>query len=514
MGAWRNDHSLRSGMTIRARMRGLINRSLNYEHTSFPTHCSLHRCPENDHRHTKHLVGQLDCLSKFRDSPASRSSITFDNTKMVKANIIDRETIRKRGWSIHSEVSDAGDKDDLNDDEKKALLDSFPTMDNDTSGVPSHPPPPRKRQKNHEELAPSQTPTMELAKSKLSKWAARLFDPSRPRGLVEAPHVIPLNDEFLQAFGRREKKYDQALGRTIDIDTTNLDEDNDNDMDDQNRIFEADLQPTANVHHGCKVKIVNLAYTTTLEVLNQSCIVYGPLVDVNLVMDKDSLLTESPRNIGRAYVTFQLSESATACVEQFTTLHGRPLRVSLADDAPKKPRKSLGNGGIRYWETDISTKCYRCGQVGHLAIKCMNDAKATPCALCGETNHEIRDCPLGRICFKCGAPGHIIRDCNERYPVKRMICSICFESGLHKVQCRKGLNYASSQDALCMVCHQRGHFMCQEMKWFFGLDGITCFNCGSGGHHGYDCSRPKFEELLGDGNLIFEEMDLAETISL
>jgi hypothetical protein len=26
-----------------------------------------------------------------------------------------------------------------------------------------------------------------LAKSKLSKWAARLFDPNRPRGLVEPP---------------------------------------------------------------------------------------------------------------------------------------------------------------------------------------------------------------------------------------------------------------------------------------------------------------------------------------
>lgn len=433
---------------------------------------------------------------------------------MVKANIIDRETIRKRGWSIHSEVSDAGDKDDLNDSEKKALLDSFPTMDNDAIGVPSNNTPIKKKQKNHEELVPSKAPTMELAKSKLSKWAARLFDPTRPRGLVEAPQVIPLNDEFLQAFGKRERAHDQALGRTIDIDTTNLDEDNEHDADDEDQIFEADQQPTVNAHHGCKVKIVNLAYTTTLEVLNQACISYGPLVDVNLVMDKESLLTENPRNIGRAYVTFQLAKSASVCVDKFTTLQGRPLRVSLADDAPKKARKSLGNGGVRYWETDISTKCYRCGQVGHLAIKCTNDAKATPCALCGDKKHEIRDCSLGRICFKCGAPGHIIRDCNERYPVKRMVCGICFESGHHRVQCRRDLNYASSQDALCMVCKQKGHFMCQEMKWFFGLHGITCFNCGRGGHHGYDCSRPRFEELMRDSDLIFEEIDQAEATSL
>jgi hypothetical protein len=29
--------------------------------------------------------------------------------------------------------------------------------------------------------------------------------------------------------------------------------------------------------------------------------------------------------------------------------------------------------------------------------------------------------------------------------------------------------------AKCMVCGQLGHFMCQDMKWFFGLDGLTCF---------------------------------------
>ena len=116
---------------------------------------------------------------------------------------------------------------------------------------------------------------------------------------------------FLQAFGKRERAHDQALGRTIDIDTTNLDEDNEHDADDEDQIFEADQQPTVNAHHGCKVKIVNLAYTTTLEVLNQACIFYGPLVDVNLVMDKESLLTENPRNIGRAYVTFQLAKSAS-----------------------------------------------------------------------------------------------------------------------------------------------------------------------------------------------------------
>ena len=62
------------------------------------------------------------------------------------------------------------------------------------------------------------------AKSRLSKWAARLFDPDRRRGLVEAPEVIPLNDEFLSSFGKREKEFDSATGRETVIEDDDLDD--------------------------------------------------------------------------------------------------------------------------------------------------------------------------------------------------------------------------------------------------------------------------------------------------
>jgi cellular nucleic acid-binding protein len=450
---------------------------------------------------------------------------------MVTGNTIDRGTMRKRGWSIHSEVSEPGNEkeEDLNDDEKKALLDSFPTLPDDVdNATPS--PASRKRIKIMDTISTTRTRTptsiqpaggnggkqlqLEAAKSKLSKWAARLFDPNRPRGLVEAPQVIPLNDEFLQAFGKREKEFDTALGRTIAIDTTNLDEDqpSDDDDDDDDGTFEADPQTTEK--QGCKIKISNLLFTTTEITLRQACSVYGPLADVNLLMDKDSLTTDNPRNMGIAYVTFESSKCADACLQQLTTLQGRPLRLGMAEDLPRKTRKSLGSGGARYWDVDISTKCFRCGQVGHLAMKCPNEAKPTPCALCGDTGHDIRDCRLGRTCFKCGTPGHINRDCKERYPIKRMVCGTCFESGHHRVRCKRDLSYASSQEAVCMVCHEKGHFMCQEMKWFFGLKGITCFNCGRLDHHGYDCDRPRFEELTRDDELIRNEIDRAEATSL
>lgn len=46
-----------------------------------------------------------------------------------------------------------------------------------------------KQTRKRVELTQFQQEKLDLAKSKLSKWAARLFDPNRPRGLVEPPQT-------------------------------------------------------------------------------------------------------------------------------------------------------------------------------------------------------------------------------------------------------------------------------------------------------------------------------------
>ena len=63
------------------------------------------------------------------------------------------------------------------------------------------------KMKPHVNLTQKQQKELDFSKKKRSKWAARLFDPNRSWGLVEALQVIPLNDEFLQAFGKRENDY-------------------------------------------------------------------------------------------------------------------------------------------------------------------------------------------------------------------------------------------------------------------------------------------------------------------
>lgn len=51
------------------------------------------------------------------------------------------------------------------------------------------------------------------------------------------------------------------------------------------------------------------------------------------------------------------------------------------------------------------------------------------------------------------------------------------------------------------------------MRWFFGLSGITCFNCGEENHHGSQCNRPVVEECARNGELVLDEIDRAGALS-
>lgn len=429
---------------------------------------------------------------------------------------------------------------DSSDEEDDDCLAMF--GDNDTSTKKSNGDgdPPQKRHKTEEnctditatndnvkprvQLTVKQQDQLDLAKNKLSKWAARLFDPNRPRGLVEAPKVIPLNDEFLTAFGKREKEFDEIAGRVVHIDKTSLDiiDVSDDDENEESSITRSatnnDRKLKFSEMSSGKVKITNLSYKTISATIAKTFESIGPVIDVNLILD------DSGQSSGRAYVVFEDHESALNCVATMNekSLEGRTIYISLASKSSsfstssKKCMDSLRKQqDNRYWERDISTKCNSCGGVGHIARNCPNEPAVIRCGLCAEEGHDMWTCPQKSVCFNCGLPGHIVRDCMQRRGLpQRCVCTICLRSNHHRFQCRERPWDVPMEDAICMQSGKLGQFMNTEMRWFFGLKGMSCFRCGMKDHRGVDCRRPDVETCQKNPELAQREIDMADSISL
>ena len=343
----------------------------------------------------------------------------------------------------------------------------------------------------------------------------------------------------MTAFGKREKEFDKAKGVTHEFEQEINSDDEDSNNNDglgpsskqQEKSSSEDGKKKSSCH--TKVKVSNLAYRTSHETLTNACLRFGTLVEVHLVLDKDQPEGSTIQNSGRAYVTFDSEESAQACIDGLTTLDGRSLRVNMAAMRPKTPNSKVGGGGggdnsgapvsasllNKMMQKDISTICFRCGGVGHIEANCPNPAKPKPCTLCGMIDHEQKMCPSNRICFNCGLPGHVSRDCTMRRGLpRRMVCGICFQSGHHRLQCRNrsphDLPTGVLANATCMTCGERGHFLCKDLRWFYGLRGQSCFNCGGQGHSGYDCRRPTLYQCLQNPETALQEIERAEANSL
>jgi cellular nucleic acid-binding protein len=365
---------------------------------------------------------------------------------------------------------------------------------------------------------------------RLSKWVQRLLNPSLKKNdgdvIIQYPEIIPLNDAIIQDFGRREREYDLALGiAPIEIDRDIADGDDENDVE-ANRSINCNIdekKSTAapnNTHMekplSKKVKITNIKYTTTAETMQETLEKeFGLIEHLNLIMKKDNSKDSNNQpllNSGLAYVTFVDASSAEKCLFNLKSIEDRPVSV-VPVTASKSGSSTHKASSRRYWsEVDLSIQCHRCGQMGHMSYECTQTSGGTaalngasrnarnvrqrkPCPLCANTtdHSEMYQCPFRVVCFNCGIPGHISRECSKRksynmkQPVERSLCTLCYAINHHsKSSCPWSARNSNGQvhprtsaismNAICASCGRSGHYLCSDLKWFFGLRGVSCSN--------------------------------------
>ncbi|CAI5739733.1 unnamed protein product [Hyaloperonospora brassicae] len=146
-----------------------------------------------------------------------------------------------------------------------------------------------------------------------------------------------------------------------------------------------------------------------------------------------------------------------------TSGDGRPIEAGnrKAKDAGSNQRvlKKDGEGRkrkeSRYFVTDLATKCYHCGEVGHMASVCMNDKLQPPCYYCALRGHQSWACP-NLPCASCLQLGHQEKYCNNRAMTTKT-CKLCGCTGHTEDRCG---NVDTVEQATCMVCTRVGHLHC------------------------------------------------------
>jgi hypothetical protein len=121
----------------------------------------------------------------------------------------------------------------------------------------------------------------------------------------------------------------------------------------------------------------------------------------------------------------------------------------------------------RYFKTNITMKCYNCGEVGHMSRNCALD-EIIICTKCNETGHESFNCKNMK-CFKCNKMGHKSSECTLK-DVKR--CKKCENNGHTVTDCLVKSSRVTENDVIkvCRFCGKNGHLVCPFPSKIYIID--------------------------------------------
>lgn len=227
-----------------------------------------------------------------------------------------------------------------------------------------------------------------------SAWLKSFID--RPRevaAVAPPPSFEPLNDTFLRGlagdfdgshnadFSDSESSATEAISPYRGVEATEVDR-----RDGQAVPEGSEVREPAESASSVTIRLFNLPYSASRSDVaavleNLGCSVSA----VNLKMDRRGL----PAGAATCEVSREgLSLDTLLSALRQTEMGGRLVRAEMAPTGNRRQRSSVD--GSRYFDVDISCKCFLCGQVGHKAQECVNPPLPTPCSLCAGLDHESR----------------------------------------------------------------------------------------------------------------------------
>ncbi|KYN20415.1 PREDICTED: zinc finger CCHC-type and RNA-binding motif-containing protein 1-like [Trachymyrmex cornetzi] len=113
------------------------------------------------------------------------------------------------------------------------------------------------------------------------------------------------------------------------------------------------------------VYVSNLPYSFTNNDIHQLLESYGKIVKVTIMKDK-----VTRRSRGVAFVQFLRIDEAVSCAKRLnnTKVYGRSVKSSIAIDNGRSTEF------LRRRDYPDKSRCYECGQEGHLSYRCNNNA--------------------------------------------------------------------------------------------------------------------------------------------